>query len=94
MAQADELLLARENGIPLVAVATSFQKSPQILMFHKGAGIHSPKDLNNRKVYVASGAAYWEYLKKAYKLDGAQEMAYTGSMAPFLEDKNAAIQAI
>lgn len=36
MGQADEILLARQNGIPLVAIAATFQKNPQGIMFHKG----------------------------------------------------------
>lgn len=92
MGQADEILLARQNGIPVVAVFAIFQKSPQGLMVHGDANVDSMEGLRGKTVYVAGGAAYWEYLKKAYKLEDTTQMAYTGSMAPFLADKNVAQQ--
>lgn len=92
MAQADEILLARQNGIPLVVVFASFQTNPQGIMVHNNQNIASAADLNGRQVYVNSGAVYWEFLKKAYKLDDVQVMAYTGSLAPFLDDETTAIQ--
>lgn len=91
MGQADEILIARENGIPLVAIAAIFQKNPQGIMFHKGKYKNLP-ELNGHKVYVGSGAAFWEYLKKAYKLDKVEEMKYTGSLANFVADPDSATQ--
>jgi len=91
MGQADEILLARQNGIPLVAVAATFQKNPQGLMFHKGK-YKNLSELNGHKVYVASGSTYWEYLKKAYKLDKVEELKYTGSLANFVADPDSATQ--
>lgn len=92
MAQADEILLARQNNIPLVAVFTSFQTSPQGIMVHSNQSIASMADLSGHSVYVNSGAVYWEYFKKAYKLEKVQELAYTGSLAPFVSDDKVAIQ--
>lgn len=91
MGQADEILLARENGIPLVAIAATFQKNPQGIMYHKDK-YKDISELNGHKVYVGSGVAFWEYLKKAYKLDTVQEMKYTGSLANFVADPESATQ--
>ncbi|AJY74477.1 ABC transporter substrate-binding protein [Paenibacillus beijingensis] len=91
MGSADEILLARQNGIPLVAIAAIFQKNPQGIMFHKGK-YKDLSELNGKKVYVGSGSAYWEYLKKAYKLDSVQELKYTGSLANFVADPESATQ--
>lgn len=91
MGQADEILLARQNGIPLVAVAAIFQKNPQGVMFHKGK-LKDLSELNGHKMYVGSGSAFWEYLKKAYKLDQVQEMKYTGSLANFVAEPDSATQ--
>lgn len=92
MGQADEILFARQNGIPLVAIAGIFQKNPQALMFHKSEPIDSFDDLNGRKVYVGSGVAYWEFIKKKFNLDNVQEMKYTGQLINFIEDKEAVTQ--
>ncbi|MGN7454165.1 ABC transporter substrate-binding protein [Paenibacillus pasadenensis] len=91
MGQADEILLARQNGIPLVAIAATFQKNPQGIMYHKGK-YKDVSELNGHKVYVGSGVAFWEYLKRAYKLDGVEEMKYTGSLANFVDDPDSATQ--
>ncbi|WP_223066961.1 ABC transporter substrate-binding protein [Paenibacillus caui] len=92
MANGDDILVAREQGIPIVAIATAFQKSPQALFYHKGSGISDFSDLNGHDVYVAATASYWQFMKNKYKLDKAQEMKYTGSLVNFLNDPNAVIQ--
>lgn len=91
MGSSDEILLARQNGIPLVAVAAIFQKNPQGIMFHKGK-YKDISGLNGHKVYISSGSAYWEYLKKAYNLDKVEELKYTGSLANFVADPDSATQ--
>nr|WP_245855661.1 ABC transporter substrate-binding protein [Paenibacillus rigui] len=93
MGQGDEILFARQNGIPLVAVMAIFQKNPQALLFHKGQAIKGFSDLNGRKVYVGSGVAYWEYIKKAYKLDKVEELKYTGQLANFISDPTSVTQS-
>ncbi|OCT13314.1 myristoyl transferase [Paenibacillus pectinilyticus] len=92
MANGDDILVARQEGIPVVAIATSMQKSPQALFYHKDSGVKDFADLNSHKVYVASTASFWQFIKKKYKLDGAQEMKYTGQLVNFVSDKNALTQ--
>ncbi|MDF2958731.1 MAG: hypothetical protein K0S39_466 [Paenibacillus sp.] len=93
MANGDDILVARQEGIPIVAIATSMQKSPQALFYHKeDTGIKGFGDLNGHKVYVASTASYWQYIKKKFKLDNAQEMKYTGQLVNFVNDPNAVTQ--
>jgi NitT/TauT family transport system substrate-binding protein len=92
MANGDDILVARQEGIPIVAIATSLQKSPQALFYHKSSGIKNFSDLNGHKVYVASTASFWQFIKKKYKLDGAQEMKYTGQLVNFVSDKNSLTQ--
>ncbi|TDG00535.1 ABC transporter substrate-binding protein [Paenibacillus piri] len=93
MANGDDILVARQEGIPVVAIATSMQKSPQALFYHKeDKSIKDFGDLNGHKVYVASTASFWQYIKKKYKLDNAQEMKYTGQLVNFVNDPNALTQ--
>ncbi|MFD0692585.1 ABC transporter substrate-binding protein [Paenibacillus sp. GCM10027628] len=92
MANGDDILVARQEGIPIVAIATSLQKSPQALFYHKESGIKDFSDLNGHKVYVASTASFWQFMKKKYKLDGAQEMKYTGQLVNFVSDKSSLTQ--
>lgn len=75
IAQAEDVLIAREEGIPLVAVAALFQESPGAMLFHKGAKIKEFTDLNNKVVYTVPGLAVWEFIKKKYNLT-VQERSY------------------
>jgi NitT/TauT family transport system substrate-binding protein len=92
MAQADDLLLARQQGVPIVAIAAVFQKSPQILIYHKNDNIKGFADLNGRKVYVSMVSSYWEFLKNQFKLEKVQEMKYTGQLVNFVNDPTAVTQ--
>ncbi|AJY75079.1 ABC transporter substrate-binding protein [Paenibacillus beijingensis] len=92
MMKADDLLMAREAGVPVVGLAGIFQKTPQALMYHKEEPIKDFSDLNGRKVYTQPGIAYWEYIKNRYKLDKVQDMVYNGQMANFTADKKSVTQ--
>lgn len=92
MTQADDLLLARKQGIPLVAIAALFQTNPQGLIYHKDQEVASFADLNGRTVYVASAASYWEYQKKKFNLTQVKELKYTGSLVNFIADPTALTQ--
>ncbi|MDQ6423211.1 ABC transporter substrate-binding protein [Paenibacillus sp. LHD-117] len=93
MSSSDNVLLARENGIPLVAILGTFQKSPQSLTFHKGQDIKGMEDLNGRDVYVSSGSPYWEYLKKAYDLSDARELKYNYELGSFMANETSVVQS-
>lgn len=92
ISHADELLIAKEEGLPLVAVVASFQTSQQAFAFHKGQPVKDIADFNGRTVYVTPGAGYWEFLKKKYDLGNVKEMAHTGSLVNFIADKESVAQ--
>jgi NitT/TauT family transport system substrate-binding protein len=92
LADADELLTAREQGIPLVAVATSFQSSPRILVYHEENPVETFEDLNGRVVYLDLGDDWWEFVKAKYNLDQVEERAYTGQLTNFIADPEAVVQ--
>lgn len=92
MGSTDEILLARNDGIPLVAIAGIFQQSPQALMFHEGQDIESFEDLNGRDVYVSPGAGFFEFMKAEFDLD-VNEFSYTGDSTAFMNDEEAVSQS-
>lgn len=92
MGQADEILKAREQGIPLVALFAIFQTNPQALMFHNAHPVRQHQELAGRPIYVAPGAMYWQYIKSTYGLNDVRELAYTGSLAAFFSDPTAVTQ--
>lgn len=92
MTSADSILLARQQGIPIVAIFSPYQIDPQVLIWHKSSGIKGFNTLNGHPVYVSAAAPYWQYLKSKYKLAKSQQMTYTGSLVPFIHNPSAVIQ--
>jgi NitT/TauT family transport system substrate-binding protein len=92
MLQADQLLLAREEGLPLVGLFATFQINPQGLMYHQENPVSDFADLSGRKVYVLPSASYWQYLVKTYKLERIEQLNYNGQLPLFLNDKTAVFQ--
>jgi NitT/TauT family transport system substrate-binding protein len=80
-----------QNDIPMVVVAASFQKDPQILMAHPDQGFETLADLKGHPILISQDArtGYWEWLKRAYGFTDDQIRPYTFNPAPFLADKSA-----
>lgn len=87
IANADAILVARKNGLPVVALAAPLDTSIQCLMYHKGQGIDGISDLNGKMV-ARVPTPYWDYLKKRYSLTDVKDVNYTGSMAEFKRNKD------
>jgi ABC-type nitrate/sulfonate/bicarbonate transport system substrate-binding protein len=72
---ADQVLLAREKGIPIVALAVIYRKSPFVLFSLKESGIDTPQKFVGKKVGVKLGGneelTYRALLKNA-GVDSAQ----------------------
>lgn len=52
---ADQLLLAREKGIPVVAIAAMYQKSPAVFIALESSGIKKPEDFIGRRIGIKYG---------------------------------------
>lgn len=83
---ADEILKAREQGIPVVGILAGFQHTPQVLIYHKGENISDFSELNGRTVYIGAAVPYWEYIKSQYHLTDVKEMKYNGQLVNFIND--------
>jgi NitT/TauT family transport system substrate-binding protein len=87
---ADTILIAREQGIDVVALATWFQASPVAFMVHADSGITTPQDFVGRRVGMFYGdnvETEYRALLAAAGVDAAQisEVPADYSLAPFLE---------
>jgi NitT/TauT family transport system substrate-binding protein len=89
---ADDVLLARQQGLPVVAIFGTFQINEQGLMYHKSHPLKDFPDLNGRKVYVSPNASFWLYMVNKYKLDNVQQLNYNGQLPLFLNDETAVFQ--
>ncbi len=86
---ADTIFLAREQDIPVVALATWFQTSPVGFMVHSDAGIKGPQDFEGRTVAVFYGdnvETEYRALLAAANVDRARinEVPGTFNIEPFL----------
>lgn len=87
---ADTIFIAREEGIPVVALATWFQTSPVAFMVHSDSGISSARDFPGRRVAMFYGDnVETEYLAmlQAAGVDRSSIREIPGdySIVPFLE---------
>jgi NitT/TauT family transport system substrate-binding protein len=87
------LNMANEK-VPVKAVAAYFQKDPQVLIAHPGAGVAKIADMAGRPILLAdaSKTAFWIWLKAKYGFTDAQVRSYNYSLAPFLADPRAIVQ--
>jgi NitT/TauT family transport system substrate-binding protein len=85
---------AVENNIPTLAVATMFQKEPQVLMAHPDQGIEKFEDLKRLTLYISKEgiAGYYQWLKADYGFNEAKVKPYTFNPQPFLADKRSGMQ--
>lgn len=90
VANADEILIAASNGVPIVAVMTGFDQNIQCLAYHEGTGINSLADLSGKTVST-SQIPYWPYIEKEFKLKNVTSINIQ-SIAAFQKDKNMVLQ--
>jgi NitT/TauT family transport system substrate-binding protein len=83
-----QIMVARSNGLPIVTLAASFQKDPQVLIAHED--VKKFEDMKGKTVLIASSArqGYWLWLKSKYGLEDGQTRPYTFNIQPFVADKN------
>lgn len=92
MAQADQLLHAREEGQPVVAIFGTFQDNPQGFMYHDGNNINDFSDLKGKTLIISTPADYFDYIKGRYNLTDIKQVNYNGQLTNWLADKTAVTQ--
>jgi len=85
---------AVSNNIPTVAIASMFQKDPQVLLAHPDANVKKLEDLKPLTLFVSKEgvASYFQWLKSEYGFDENKVKPYTFNPQPFLADKKSAMQ--
>lgn len=89
MASSDlQIMIARNSGVPVVTVASSFQKDPQVLIAHED--VKSFEDMKGKTILIAPTAtrSYWLWLKAKYGFQDSQTRPYTFNIQPFVADPN------
>jgi ABC-type nitrate/sulfonate/bicarbonate transport system substrate-binding protein len=86
---ADQILLANEKGIPVVALASIYRRTPFVLFARKSSGIATVKDFVGKKVGVKLGGneeLTYRAMLKAANVDASQinEIPVKYDIGPFL----------
>jgi NitT/TauT family transport system substrate-binding protein len=87
-------LSAVNEGVPMLIVAASFQKEPQILMTHPGA-ISSFDEISTLDQLIIGDegfVTYFKFFEKANGWDPAKRVPYTFNPAPFIANPASAQQ--
>jgi NitT/TauT family transport system substrate-binding protein len=88
MGDALQVLSAVEQGVPITAIAATFQKNPTVLITHPG--VTKLEELKAKPIAVGAAAntTFWPWLKQRYGFTDDQKRPYAFSVQPFLVDRN------
>jgi NitT/TauT family transport system substrate-binding protein len=85
---------AVEQNIPTIAVASMFQKDPQVFLAHPDQGVEKFEDLKKLTLFVSKEgmATYYQWLKADFGFSDSKVKPYTFNAQPFLADNKSAMQ--
>ena len=88
MGAALQVVSAVEQGVPVTAIAATFQKNPTAIIAHPG--VAKLANLRGRPIAIgaASNTTFWPWLKQRYGFTDDQKRPYGFSVQPFLADRN------
>jgi NitT/TauT family transport system substrate-binding protein len=87
MGRSDDLILAAQEGLPLVAVTALMQHDPQALLLHDENPAKTFADLDGKSIMAVPGAAWVEFLQRRYKIH-LNIIPLNYGLAQFLSDPN------
>jgi NitT/TauT family transport system substrate-binding protein len=90
----DEAFSFASKGLPFLAVASMFQKDPQVIISHPGVGNDTLPALKGKKILVGKSGlqTFYPYLKKRFGFTDDMVLPYNFNAQPFLADKNLSMQ--
>jgi NitT/TauT family transport system substrate-binding protein len=94
VANADDVVLAREQSAPLVALMAPLQIGPRCIMVREDSGISSFEELENITLQIDPSRPYVPFMKsKGLIGKDVKTVPYFGSVAQLVADKRTAQQA-
>ena len=89
---ADDVLYARAQQAPVVALMAPYQINPRCIMVHKSSGIEDIADIANITLAMSQRPAFSHYLRWRYPFENVKIVPYPGNVTQFLMDENFAQQ--
>jgi NitT/TauT family transport system substrate-binding protein len=89
---ADNMLFARAQQAPVVALLAPLQTSPRCLIVHESSGITSFDGLKDMTIAMSPSSAFTHFLQHKLPLENVRVVPYSGNVAQFLVNKDYAQQ--
>ncbi len=82
------------NKVPVVSVASIFQKDPQVFLTHPESRITKLKELKPLTLFVSKEgiASYYQWLKSEYGFNEKNVRPYTFNAQPFIANRESAME--
>ena len=92
VSNADDVLNARAQQAPVVALMAPYQINPRCIMVHAGSGIERIGDIADITLALSQRPAFSHYLRKKFPFTGVTIVPYPGNVTQFLMDPHFAQQ--
>lgn len=93
MANADDVVLLRNQGTDVVAVMAVMQDSPRCILAREDSGVKAFSDMAGKTLQRQAGRPFLDFMRSKGLLDQVREVPYSGSVATLVSDPNIMIQA-
>ncbi len=85
MGRSDDMMLAAQEGLPVLIVAALMQHDPQALLVHANSPVKNFDDLEGKEIMAYPGAAWIPYLKSRFDIE-FDIMPLSYGLARFISD--------
>ncbi|WP_164104638.1 ABC transporter substrate-binding protein [Candidatus Laterigemmans baculatus] len=92
-ANADDVVLFRQEGVDVVAVLAAMQNHPRCILVRADSRVESFEQLRGMTLQRQAGRPFLAFLRSRGLLEGVREVPYAGSVAELVTSKDTAIQA-
>lgn len=93
VANADDVLIARSQEVPLVALMAPIQNGPRCIMVRKDSGISTFADIKNMKLQIDKSRPYVPFLKsKGFLTEGVEIVPFFGTVDQLVAGPGVATQ--
>ena len=92
-ANADDVVLFRQEGVDAVAVLAAMQDHPRCILVRADSKVEKFEGLKGMILQRQAGRPFLAFLEKQGVLEGVQQVPYAGSVAALVSTDNTAIQA-
>ncbi len=90
---ADDVLLFRNEGVPVVALLAPIQNSPRCVLVRADSGADQLSGLKGFVLQANVGRPFLDFMRSTGLLEGVKVVPYGGSVAKLVTDDKTAIQA-